>query len=209
MKRIKDIGNLKIKHLSVKYNETNKSLIFDRELKEGSGDSIYGLEVCRSLDLEPAFIKLATTIRQEILGTNILLKNIRNDFDIIYLDPPYNQHGYGNNYYMFNVIIENKEPEEISFISGIPKNWKRSLYNNKKKALSVMEDLIKHSLQKTKYIILSYNNEGIIQQHEWETLLENYKNVEKKEIVYDTYKGSRNLQGRDNKVVEIMYKITK
>ena len=110
---------------------------------------------------------------------------------------------------MFNVIIENKEPEEISFISGIPKNWKRSLYNNKKKALSVMEDLIKHSLQKTKYIILSYNNEGIIQQHEWETLLENYKNVEKKEIVYDTYKGSRNLQGRDNKVVEIMYKITK
>lgn len=140
--------------------------------------------------------------------TNILLKNIRNDFDIIYLDPPYNQHGYGNNYYMFNVIIENKEPEEISFISGIPKNWKRSLYNNKKKALSVMEDLIKHSLQKTKYIILSYNNEGIIQQNEWETLLENY-NVEKKEIVYDTYKGSRNLQGRDNKVVEIMYKITK
>ena len=36
---------------------------------------------------------------------------------------------------------------------------------------------------------------------------ENY-NVEKKEISYDTYKGSRNLKNRSNKVMEIMYVIT-
>ena len=81
MKRIKDIVNLKIKHLSVKYNETNKNLIFDRGLKNGPGDSIYGLEVCRSLDLESDFIKLATTIRQEILGINILLKNKKSKYN--------------------------------------------------------------------------------------------------------------------------------
>jgi len=81
MKRIKDINNLKIKHLSVKYNETNKTLIFDRELKDGSGDSVYGLEVCKSLDLEKDFIKLATTIRQEILGTDTLLKNKKSKYN--------------------------------------------------------------------------------------------------------------------------------
>ena len=81
MKRIKDIQKLKIKHLSVKYDDTNNSLIFNRELKEGSGDSIYGLEVCKSLDLDNNFIKLATTIRQEILGTNILLKNKKSKYN--------------------------------------------------------------------------------------------------------------------------------
>ena len=142
------------------------------------------------------------TIIQE--DTNILLKNLRNDFDIIYLDPPYNQHGYSNNYYMFNIIIENKEPKDISLVSGIPKDWKRSLYNYNKSAIPVMKDLIETSLQKTKYIILSYNNEGIINKEDWDQILEPY-NVEKKEIPYDTYKGSRNLKKRDNKVIEIMY----
>jgi DNA mismatch repair protein MutS len=74
MKRIKDIPNLSIKHLSVSYKQDNNSLIFDRVLKDGSGDSIYGLEVCRSLDLDNDFVNLANTIRQEILGTESLIK---------------------------------------------------------------------------------------------------------------------------------------
>ena len=81
MNRIKDIKNLKIKHLSVKYNEPTKTLIFNRELNDGPGDSIYGLEVCRSLDLESDFIKLANTIRQEILGINIILKNKKSKYN--------------------------------------------------------------------------------------------------------------------------------
>ena len=74
MNRIKELSNLSIKHLSVKYNNTDNSLIFDRELKDGPGESIYGLEVCRSLDLDNDFVNLANTIRQEILGTENLLK---------------------------------------------------------------------------------------------------------------------------------------
>jgi DNA mismatch repair protein MutS len=79
--RIKNIEKLKIKHLSVKFNEKTNSLIFDRTLQDGPGESIYGLEVCKSLDLEPEFIKLATTIRQEILGTNFLLKNKKSKYN--------------------------------------------------------------------------------------------------------------------------------
>ena len=81
MKRITKIPNLKIKHLSVKYNQENNNLIFDRKLKDGAGDSIYGLEVCRSLDLEKDFIRLATTIRQEILGKEVLLKNKKSKYN--------------------------------------------------------------------------------------------------------------------------------
>jgi len=74
MKRIKEIENLSIKHLSVKYNNSKNVLVFDRKLKDGPGDSIYGLEVCRSLDLDNDFLKLANEIRQEVLGIEKLIK---------------------------------------------------------------------------------------------------------------------------------------
>ena len=74
MKRIKEIENLSIKHLSVKYNNSKNVLVFDRKLKEGPGDSIYGLEVCRSLDLDSDFLNLANEIRQEVLGIEKLIK---------------------------------------------------------------------------------------------------------------------------------------
>ena len=139
---------------------------------------------------------------------NILMDEIPSTFDLIYLDTPYNMHGYSNNYFMFNVIIENKEPNKISNISGIPVDWNRSQYNYKKSAYSAMEDLLHKSLQKSKYVLLSYNNEGIIQEEGWELLLKNYQ-VKKYGKKYDTYKGGRNLKKRENKVIEKMFLIQK
>jgi adenine-specific DNA-methyltransferase len=71
-----------------------------------------------------------------------------------------------------------------------------------------MCDLIQNGLQKSKYLLISYNNEGIIPEDDWEVLLTPY-NVKKYEIKYDTYKGSRNLENRSDKVVEIMYLVSK
>ena len=69
-----------------------------------------------------------------------------------------------------------------------------------------MKELLEESLKKSKYVLLSYNDEGIIKEDEWGTLLKDY-NVKKYEIIYDTYKGSRNLKERENKVTEILYLI--
>ena len=145
-----------------------------------------------------------TQIFQEDI--NSLIYKVPSIFDIIYLDPPYNIHGYSNNYYMFNVIIENTPPKNISDISGIPADWTRSTYNYKKTAYDSMKELLEQSLKKSKYVLLSYNDEGIINKDEWNTLLKCY-NVKKYEIIYDTYKGSRNLKERENKVTEILYLI--
>ena len=127
--------------------------------------------------------------------------------DLIYLDPPYNQHPYGSNYFMLNVIATNKEPPAISKVSGIPTDWNKSSYNKHDSAINAMKDLLKLGLQKAKYVLLSYNNEGIITTADWEKLLAPYT-THKYEITYDTYKGSRNLEHRPNKVMEIMYLIT-
>ena len=137
---------------------------------------------------------------------NILINELPEDIDIIYLDPPYNQHPYGSNYFMLNVIARYEMPEQISKVSGIPKNWKRSNYNSRNSAVESMKKLLADAFTKTKYVILSYNDEGIIKKSDWDEIFKNY-DVEKKEIRYDTYKGSRNLKNRSNKVMEIMYVI--
>jgi len=138
---------------------------------------------------------------------NELVKELPDDIDVIYLDPPYNQHPYSSNYFMLNLIIKNEEPNNPSKVSGIPEDWTRSDYNYKHKAITSMIELLKDSLTKSKYVLLSYNNEGIISSEDWVKILDGY-NVDKKEIRYDTYKGSRNLKNRDNKVIEQMYLIS-
>jgi adenine-specific DNA-methyltransferase len=134
--------------------------------------------------------------------------DIGEPLDVLYLDPPYNQHPYGSNYFMLNVIAENKEPERLSKVSGIPTNWNKSAYNSKATAIRDMEHLLRTGLSKSRYIVLSYNDEGIISTEDWAKIFEPYE-VEKHEILYDTFKGSRNLKDRSNKVLEIMYIISK
>jgi len=139
---------------------------------------------------------------------NLLVDELPDNIDVMYLDPPYNQHPYGSNYFMLNVIAKNVEPIEISNVSGIPTNWNKSNYNKHTTALESMSKLLSDGLKKSKYILISYNNEGIITDNDWKILFEPY-NVKKYEINYDTYKGSRNLKDRSDKVIEIMYLVSK
>jgi DNA mismatch repair protein MutS len=62
---IKDIDTLKLLHMSVIYDKTNDRLIYDRKLKDGPGDNMYGLEVCKSLNLPDDFLELAHDIRNK------------------------------------------------------------------------------------------------------------------------------------------------
>jgi len=137
---------------------------------------------------------------------NDLIGKLKDDLDLIYLDPPYNQHPYGSNYFMLNVIAKNEDPGELSRVSGIPKDWNKSNYNYYERAINSMRDLLKDSLSKSKYVLLSYNNEGIIQEKDWEDLFSDY-DVKKYEIKYNAYRASRNLKDRNDKVVERMYLI--
>jgi adenine-specific DNA-methyltransferase len=138
---------------------------------------------------------------------NALITELPSNLDLIYLDPPYNQHPYGSNYFMLNVIATNKEPPALSKVSGIPIDWNKSTYNKYESAVNSMKELLKTGLTKSRYILLSYNNEGIITTTDWEKLLAPYT-AHKYEITYDAYKGSRNLESRPQKVMEIMYLIT-
>jgi len=72
---IKEIQSLKIYHLKIEYDSEKDLLIYKRKLEEGSGPAIYGLEVCKALDLGNDFISLARKIQMEITNTSEVLVN--------------------------------------------------------------------------------------------------------------------------------------
>ena len=129
--------------------------------------------------------------------------------DIAYFDPPYNQHPYGSNYFMLNLIADFKAPNlaEISEVSGIPADWNRSNYNKKSRAGSEFFTLL--SEFRAKYLVISFNSEGFISESEFLKNLVKIGKVEKIEIKYPTYRASRNLRNRNLHVTEYLYIVKK
>ncbi len=122
--------------------------------------------------------------------------------DFVYYDPPYNQHPYGSNYFMLNVIYRAiVEPDFITkykidenSVSGIPKDWNRSEFNYKHSVFDAFRAMI-HST-KAKYILVSYNDNGMISKENIIEILNKVGKVTVEEIVY------KNLNSRPNKKME-------
>jgi adenine-specific DNA-methyltransferase len=138
--------------------------------------------------------------------SNNIIKELP-EVDIAYLDPPYNQHPYGSNYFMLNLILDYKYPENTSKVSGIPDNWNRSNYNKENYAYSALSDLVKNI--KAKYVLISFNSEGFIKLDEMKSMLNSIGKLSVLETKYNTFRGSRNLNNRDIHVKEYLYLLEK
>lgn len=125
------------------------------------------------------------------------------DIDLAYLDPPYNQHPYGSNYFMLNVIAEYKKPENLSRVSGIPTNWNRSAYNKRAQAEESLDALIRAT--KATHILVSYNSEGFITPQQMTSMLRRHGKVTEMKQEYATFRGCRNLAKRSPHVAEFLY----
>ena len=155
---------------------------------------------------EPIFSNFESDLQIFQKNAVEISKELKN-LDIAYLDPPYNQHPYGSNYFMLNLILKNQLDVEISKISGITQDWNRSVFNKPKLALNAMEEII--SNLDTKFAIISYNSEGFISFEEMKTMLEKYGKLKTVEIKYNTFRGSRNLRERDIHVSEFLFILEK
>ena len=142
--------------------------------------------------------------------TTALVKGFADaSLDVIYLDPPYNEHPYGSNYFMLNLLARNEEPVEMSRVSGIPKGWNTSPFNGRGKALGAMRELLRECLRVARYVLVSYNNEGLITDAQWTALIEELGcRSEVHEHVYDAYHGSRNRAARAHHVAERIYRLS-
>lgn len=125
---------------------------------------------------------------------NFLVKKL-DVVDLIYMDPPYNQHPYGSNYFMLNLISDYEKPKEISKVSGIPKGWNRSKFNQAKEAFRAFKELCTNA--KARFLLISFNSDGFIKKEEMIDMLGKIGTVTVMEKKYNTFRGSRNLNNRD------------
>jgi adenine-specific DNA-methyltransferase len=142
---------------------------------------------------------------------NVLVREV-GGFDVAYFDPPYNQHPYGSNYFMLNLLLSYEEPRETSRVSGIPTSWQRSDYNVRSKALARLSELI--GAVDARFVILSFNDDGYISPPEMRAVLNEVGTVTEQRQPYATFRGCRSFAGRSTpgrstKVTEHVYLIEK
>ena len=127
--------------------------------------------------------------------------------DLVYIDPPYNQHPYGSNYFMLNLINNYQRPIEVSQVSGIPVGWNKSQYNKKQTALTSLQDLCQKL--KTRFLLISFSSDGFIGNEEMVEMLSTLGEVQVLDKEYNTFRGCRNLNGRDIHIKEYLYLVDK
>jgi adenine-specific DNA methylase len=111
-------------------------------------------------------------------NANELIKKI--SCDILYMDPPYNERQYAPNYFMLELIAEGwfggREPQIYGKTGMRPYENQKSSYCQKGNVKNTFEDLIINA--NTKYILLSYNDEGLLSEQEIISILSSRGKVE-------------------------------
>lgn len=129
------------------------------------------------------------------------------DVDILYLDPPYNERQYAPNYHILETIAKYDNPT-IKGITGM-RDYRdqKSTFCNREGALQSLENIAKNA--KYKYLILSYNSEGIMPKEEIIKTLQKYGKIELVEFDYLRFKSNSNGESKDKKYIyEQLYILT-
>lgn len=88
--------------------------------------------------------------------------------DVVYLDPPYNQHAYSSNYHVLNALtlwdqVDLPTPDTPGYKSGIDRAWRKerpSPYNSEKYATEAYTELV--TTLNARFILTSYSTDGNI-----------------------------------------------
>lgn len=122
--------------------------------------------------------------------------------DILYLDPPYNTRQYAPNYHLIETIARYDNPKIYGVTGMRPYKEQKSSFCNKKMALTDLAIIAGNF--NYKYLVLSYNSEGIMPRNSIENILKNYGELEVEEFEYPRFK-SNNKGKSIKKVYEYIY----
>jgi adenine-specific DNA-methyltransferase len=170
------------------------------------------LKIWRSMALKLFTMKAPNLIESDLdhevyqEDANKLINHL--EANILYIDPPYNTRQYAANFHILETLACWDNPTVYGKTGLRPYEHQKSLYSQRTKCEEVFDDLIEKA--KADYILISYNNEGII-PHKFilETL------GKKGEVMvytkdYRRFRTERDHENRhykvpDDKVKEIIY----
>ena len=124
-----------------------------------------------------------------------------NEYDITYFDPPYNNRQYSSNYHPLNFISKYDSSIIPYGKTGLLENSNKSKYSISKNVEETFKSLIDKI--NTKYILLSYNNEGIMSSN---TIRKILKKKGKTTLYKYEYKKFKSQSKQENETVyEYLY----
>ncbi len=190
----------------------NTSGVFKGFYKDRRGVGAFGgagrnalSRICGTIGLEKPVLSRFDCESRVLRGdANAVVRSLP-EVDLAYFDPPYNQHPYGANYFMLNLLAENREPEDMSAVSGIPKDWNRSRYNRRAEAEAALFELLANA--PAKYLLVSYSSEGFVARDSLLRRLGALGEVRASAVSYNAFRGGRNLRRRPLKVTEYLFSV--
>lgn len=78
---VQELEFLSMKHLTVQYDYEKDRLIFDRIIKDGPGETSYGLEFCKSLNMPKEFLSNAYNLRNKYSKDESILSLSKSHFN--------------------------------------------------------------------------------------------------------------------------------
>ena len=159
------------------------------------------LKIWRPTALKPIYFKIPNILdnrhNNQIYqqDANSLIEQIQGD--ILYLDPPYNQRQYAPNFHVLETLAVWDKQELTGKTGQRDYSNKKSDYCKKVKAANALKNLI--SKAKFKYIVLSYNNEGIIPRESIFNILSSVGKVEEYVEDYRRFRTEKDSEKRHYK----------
>jgi adenine-specific DNA-methyltransferase len=192
----------------------NTSGVFKGFYKNGKGVGQFGgnlrnalQRICAPIEIPLAvFSRFERRVRISQLEASEFVGRLP-PIDVAYFDPPYNQHPYGSNYFMLNLILKYERPTEISRVSGIPRDWQRSDYNVRARAMRALHSVLERC--PARILLVSYNSEGFISVDDMIEMLTSLGVVTVYDQEYNTFRGCRNLSARSAHVTEFLFKVAR
>jgi adenine-specific DNA-methyltransferase len=114
----------------------------------------------------------------------------RGHSDLVYLDPPYNQHRYLGNYHVWESLVRWDKPEVYGMaMKRIDVKDYKSDFNSKPRIAEAFAQLIERC--DARYLLVSFNNEGYLSHEQLCGLLEPRGEVAWLEVDYKRYVGAQ------------------
>jgi adenine-specific DNA-methyltransferase len=118
-------------------------------------------------------------------------------YDVVYMDPPYNHRQYSANYSPLNYVAHYNKEIVLNGKTALMADYNKSNFCKKAEVKKTFTELIEGI--KCKYLIISYNNEGLMPIEEFKNILIRKGKVKLYKIQYNKFKAHK---GVNQKYVE-------
>ena len=158
------------------------------------------------LHINPIHLKKEQNFNSQIYREDVFdISSHDIKYDLVYIDPPYNERQYSSNYHVLNYIAMYQENVEIYGKTGLIKDYFKSKLCRKDEVAQQLKTIV--SNLNTKYVLISYNSEGLLSKDDISDITAPFGQLTIFSCFYKKYKSQKGQ--KDEIIQERMYLLDK